>query len=158
MLRVRSVLSVVFAAIAIFIVSCSNPPQAATGPLYSDVQIERIQSYTADLDILRDRITEIPNLVTRRRWNDVQTLIHGPLGELRVKMVSITRNLEEDLQDEARSVARDVFDHLVDIDQAAADQDKDRALANYNNTLEDFDRFLRLVPDFSMPEPADAAA
>ncbi|MEB3360152.1 MAG: photosystem II protein PsbQ [Synechococcales bacterium] len=157
MFRVRSVLSVVIAAIAIFIVSCSSPPQAATGPLYSDLQIERIQSYTADLQILRDRITEIPSLVTRRQWTDVQNLIHGPLGELRVKMVSITRNLEADLQDEARSMARDVFDHLVDIDQAAVAQDTNKALANYNNTLEDFDRFLQLLPDFSGPGAVDAA-
>ncbi|MGF1512454.1 MAG: photosystem II protein PsbQ [Elainellaceae cyanobacterium] len=156
MARYRSLLSCLLAAIAIFIVSCGGSTEAAL-PSYSDADIAQIEAYVADIDQLRDRLTELPEMARKARWSDVDSLIHGPLGELRFKMSSIARKLDESKQADARSVSREVFDHLIAIDEAATAQSYERALLNYNGILEDIERFVQLTPAFPRPGADEAA-
>jgi len=142
----RSVLMVLVAAIAIFMVSCSSQP-VVKGPLYSTEQLAQIETSVATVQELRDRMLEIPVLVQKGDWNDVQTYIHGPLGELRFKMSNLARQLRpEKAQKEALQAARDVFEHLNIIDEATVTNDRIKALKNYNEALRDFDTFLDFIP------------
>jgi photosystem II protein PsbQ len=146
MVNYRSVLSVILAAIAVFLISCSSPTPVAKGPTYTTVQLEQIQNYAAEVNALRDRLLEIPPLVQQQRWRDVQTFIHGPLGELRFKMTKLARSLEPKTQTAALESAKDVFEHLILIDEATQTRDSRKALLNYNRALEDFATFLKYVP------------
>lgn len=146
MMRYRAVLSVILAAIAVFLVSCSSPAPTVKGPTYTPQQLEQIQNYLTDVEELRDRLLEIPPLVQKQQWVDVQTFIHGPLGELRFKMGKLARSLEPKVQKQALEAAQEVFEHLILIDEATLTRDNRKALFNYNETLKDFDAFLSLVP------------
>lgn len=142
----RSVLMLLVAALAVFMVSCSGQP-VAKGPLYTTDQLTQIETSLATVQDLRERMLEIPALVQKGDWNDVQTYIHGPLGELRVKMSNLARQLRpEKAQKEALQAAREVFEHLNTIDEATVTNDRIKALKNYNEALRDFDAFLNLIP------------
>ena len=93
MVRSRSILSLILAMVAVFLISCSSPTVAKAPPTYTPAQIEQIKEYAPTLLALRDRMSEIPVLIQRRDWIGVRNFIHGPLGELRLKMTYITRNL-----------------------------------------------------------------
>lgn len=146
MARYRSILAFILAGISAFLVSCGSPNTAVKPPTYTAAQLEQIQESTANLQVLRDRLLEIPPLVQRKRWRDVETFIHGPLGELRSQMSRITRNLAPDVQTQAQQAAKGLFGHLENIDEAARALDARKALSNYNAALEDFDAFLKLIP------------
>src|SRR4028119_561762 len=93
MVRSRSILSLILAMVAVFLISCGSPTVAKVPPTYTAAQIEQIKEYAPTLLALRDRMSEIPVLIQRRDWIGVRNFIHGPLGELRLKMTYITRNL-----------------------------------------------------------------
>lgn len=142
----RAVFSLMLVIIAVFLVNLGQATAAPKAPTYTPEQLEQIQRYKTDVNELRDRMLEIPLLVQRRQWGDVQTFIHGPLGELRTKMSSLTRSLALESQKPAREAAKDVFGHLLKIDEAAKAEDSRKALSNYNGALQDFDTFLGFVP------------
>lgn len=146
MMKYRSVLSVILAAIAVFLVSCSNPTTIAKAPTYTPQQLEQIQDYLTDVETLRDQLLEIPPLVQKQQWVDVQSFIHGPLGEFRFKMTKLARSLEPKVQKQAIAAAQEVFEHLILIDEATLTRDSRKAFKNYNEALKDFDAFLSLVP------------
>ncbi len=146
MKRYRSVLSLMLAAIAVFLVSCGGAP-AAKGPLYSPTQLAQIQKYSVDVENLRARMLDIPPLVQQGQWTDVQSYIHGPLGELRTKMSNLARMLEpKQARPAALATAKAVFGHLNQIDEATITNDSRKAFLNYNEALKDFDAFLNLIP------------
>jgi photosystem II protein PsbQ len=145
-------LALVLAAIATFLVSCSSPSQIAEKITYTPAQLEQIQKYSDELGVLRDRMLNIPPWVQKDEWNNVKTFIHGPLGELRFKMINLTRFLAPSAQEEARTLSKDVFGHLILIDEAAQTGDKNKALRNYNEALADFDAFFQLIPQNSGSE------
>jgi photosystem II protein PsbQ len=142
----RSLLSLMLVAVAVFLVGCGGTPTVATTVQYTPAQLEQIQRYASDVQELRDRMLEIPPLVQKKRWRDVETFVHGPLGEIRTKMSNITRNLAPEVQKPARQAAQDFFGHLVNIDDAAKELDSRKALKNYNDALQDFDAFLKFIP------------
>ncbi|MBD1868637.1 photosystem II protein PsbQ [Cyanobacteria bacterium FACHB-471] len=150
MIRYRSILAFVLAGIAAFLVSCSSPATTAA-PTYTEAQLAQIERYSADVQELRDRLLEIPPLVQAQRWRDVETFIHGPLGELRFRMGNLARSLDPKVQPEARAAAQEVFEHLIAIDEAAKARDNRKALSNYNGALADFETFLKLVPASEQP-------
>lgn len=146
MKRYRSVLSLVLVAIAVFLVSCGGAP-VAKGPLYTSTQLAQIQKSTADVEDLRARMLDIPPLVQQGKWTDVQSYIHGPLGELRVKLSNLARLLEpKKARPAALAAVKDVFGHLNQIDEATVTTDARKAFLNYNEALKDFDAFLSLIP------------
>ena len=158
MARYRSILSFILVVVAIFLVSCSGPTTAKAPPTYTTAQIEQIQQYVPKILTLRDRMTkELQRSLDRRDWIDVSNFIHGPLGELRLQMTYVTRNLLEPNQSKARQATRELFDDLVKIYQAAQDSDYRRATLNYQEALADIDTFLQLVPQPSpQPEASEA--
>lgn len=118
----------------------------AKGPLYSAAQLEQIQHYAEDVQVLRDRMLELPPLVQQQKWTDVESFIHGPLGELRVRMSRLARTLVSKEQPKALAASKDVFEHLILLDEAAQARDTTKALRNYNEALRDFDAFFELIP------------
>jgi photosystem II protein PsbQ len=146
MARYRSILAFLLVIVTTFLVSCGNPTPTAKGPLYTTTQLEQIQQSTDDIQSLRDRMLEIPPLVQKEDWVDVISFIHGPLGELRAKMSRLARSLTPKAQKPALDAARDVFEHLNEIDSAAQTRDPAKALKNYNEALKDFQTFFDLLP------------
>lgn len=143
----RSILSLILVIVATFLVSCGSPTTAKVPETYTTAQFEQIQEYAPDILTLRDRMDrELQTLIQQRDWIDVSNFIHGPLGELRLKMNYVTRNLLPQDQQKAREKTRDLFDHLVKIYQAAQDGNYQRATLNYREALTDIDAFLQLVP------------
>jgi photosystem II protein PsbQ len=149
--RFRSILSLFLVAIALLLVSCGNP-NVNQGPTYTSEELQQIQEYTAEVLEMRDRMQSIPPLVQKQDWVNVESYIHGPLGELRSRMFRLARALEPKVQKQAIQTARDVFEHLNKIDLAAQERNSTLAYANYNEALKDFDTFLTYVPDTTNQE------
>lgn len=149
MVRFRSIVAMVLTiAIALLLIS-GRPAEAArttSPPSYTPAQLEQIQRYATDVDELRDRILELPTLIQQEKWVDVKSLIHGPLGELRASMARLTRSLDPKAQKTAQKAAKDVFEHLVAIDEAATARSTTKAFRDYNAVLKDLDTFFGLLP------------
>lgn len=148
MLKSRSILSILLALVAVVLVNLGNVAEAkpVKAPSYTPAQLETIQAYTTEVSALRDRLPELADLIQKQDWIFVRNFIHGPFGELRIKMLSLSRNLRPDAQAEASKVAKAVFDNLVAIDLAAQNKNYKVAIRNYAETVRDFDSFLQLVP------------
>ena len=146
MVRYRSILSLILVIVATFLVSCGSPTAAKVPPTYTAAAIEQIQQYVPDLIALRTRMSEVPVMIQRSDWVDVSNFIHGPLGELRLKMTYVTRNLLPKDQEAARQATRDLFDDLVKIEQAAEAGDSQAAVRNYEEALAQINKFLQLIP------------
>jgi glucose-6-phosphate isomerase len=61
-------------------------------------------------------------------------------------MSRLARSLEPKAQKPALNAAKEVFEHLNAIDQAAQAGDETKALSNYSQALQDFDAFFQLIP------------
>jgi photosystem II protein PsbQ len=150
----RLILSLIIVFVATFLVSCGSPTVAKAPPTYTTAQIERIQQYVPDMVGLRDRMGELQTLIKRRDWIDVGNFIHGPLGELRLKMTYVTRNLLPKDQEAARQATRDLFNDLVKIEQAAEDGNSQAAIGYYQAALADVNKFLQLIPQLNTDQQA----
>lgn len=149
MARYRSLLSLILVIVATFLVSCGSPTVAKVPQTYTSAQVEQIQQYVPDLIALRDRMSEVPILIQRRNWIDVGNFIHGPLGELRLKMNYVTRHLLPKDQEAGRQATRDLFNNLVKIEQAAEEGNSQAAVRNYEAALADINKFFQLIPQSS---------
>lgn len=149
MVRFRSLLTVILTVAIAFQIISVHPAAAArpaSRPTYTPAQLEQIQRYATDVDELRDRLVELPTLIQQERWVDVKSLIHGPLGELRARMFRLARNLDPSAQKTAQKAAKEVFEHLVAIDEAANLRNTTKAFRDYNEALKDLDTFFGLLP------------
>ncbi|MBF2068030.1 MAG: photosystem II protein PsbQ [Calothrix sp. C42_A2020_038] len=146
MARQRSIISLILVFLATFLMSCSGPSVATPPPTYTQTQLQKIQEYLTDIEAVRNRESELGDLIDRKDWIKVGNFIHGPMAEARLDMTYIASNLLPKEQAPARKVARDLFDHLVKIDQAAASGNQLVAASNYKAAYEDIDKFLTLVP------------
>ncbi|MBD2194275.1 photosystem II protein PsbQ [Calothrix anomala FACHB-343] len=149
MSRQRSLLSLVLVLLATFLISCSSPTVAKAPPTYTTAQLTKIQTYVPEIVAVRDRAAELKNLIERKDWIYVGNFIHGPLAEARLNMTYVIPNLLPQTQPQARQIARDLFNHLVKIDQAASDGNSLVALNNYAEAIADLGKFLELVPETS---------
>lgn len=146
----RSILSLMLVIVATFVVSCSSPSAVKLPQTYTVSELELIQRSMPEILMLRDRMSkELQTLIQRRDWIDVSNFIHGPLGELRLEMINISRSLLPPDQDKARQLTRDLFDNLVKVDQAAKEGQDQKVMQNYRQALVDIDNFLKLVPTSS---------
>lgn len=143
--RYRVFFTCVVAALMMLLVGCSSANEAPP-PVYSPEQINLIQEYTSDLKDLRARIDELPGLIEDEDWSDVKNLIHGPLGELRFKMLNIARNLSPNLESRARDISKDVFNNLVEIDASAQVQSSAKSFEGYNKLVKNYEKFLDIIP------------
>jgi photosystem II protein PsbQ len=145
MKRFQSIVAWCLALFTVFLVSCGSG-ETAQAPTYDEAQIEQIQDYAAEVVATRDRIEELESLIEEREWIDIDSLIHGPLGNLRRSMSKVSRNLLPADREAAQQAAKDLFGHLEAIDRAAEERKYAEAVRNYENALVDFDRFLKQIP------------
>lgn len=155
MVRSRSVLSLVLAMVAVFLISCGSPTVAKAPLTYTPAQIEQIQEYAPTLLALRDRMSEVPVLIQRRDWIGVRNFIHGPLGELRLKMTYVTRNLLPNEQKAARQITRQLFDDLVKVEQSIEENSTQGAVRNYQAAFADINKFVDLIPKQAVPSQVE---
>ena len=146
MARHRSILSLILVIVATFLISCGSPSVAKTPQTYTTAQLEQIQQYLPDIVSLRNRMSEVPIMIQKRDWIGVSNFIHGPLGELRLKMTYVARNLLPKDQESARQSTRQLFDDLVKIEEAAQESNTQGAVRSYEAALADINKFLQLVP------------
>ena len=135
-------------------VSCSGGPTAPKGPTYTDAQIQLLQTYKTNIQAFRDRATDLDSMIQNEEWNNIKSLIHGPLGELRFRLSSVTRTLEPSLRSQSDDLADDALRAIVRIDEAAGNFDPTAAANNYDRLIRDFDTFLELIPTFNEEEAA----
>lgn len=156
MVNYRSVVALFLAFItSLMLTACSSAPKKP--PTYSNTQLESIQRYASDLQTMRDRLPELATLITKQDWTFTRNFIHGPLGELRVTMAGVTRNLLPDAKPGAQTISQTVFEDFEAIDLAAQDGNYSKAIKEYAAALKDFDAFLGVVPPAARPQ-AQAAA
>ncbi|MBD2346532.1 photosystem II protein PsbQ [Anabaena subtropica FACHB-260] len=154
MARQRSIISLLLVLLATFLISCSSPTTAVAPPTYTTAQLEKIQGYAPDIQVVRDRADELKNLILKKEWIDVGNFIHGPITEARLTMTYITPNLLPKDQVTARQINKDFLSHLVKIDQAASAGNSALALSNYQAAVADIDKFIQLLPDTSSQSEA----
>jgi len=144
MFKKRSIVAWMMALLVAFLASCGSPTPP---PTYSDAQLEKIEQYTSGIEALRDRMDELQSLIQKEEWVNVDTFIHGPLGDLRSKTSYLTQVLllPKDKMP-VLDAAKAVFEDLEDIDVAAEEANQKQALSEYKKAVSDFDTFLGLVP------------
>ncbi|MEA5620113.1 photosystem II protein PsbQ [Cronbergia sp. UHCC 0137] len=149
MARQRSIFSLILVLLATFLFSCGSPSVATAPPSYTPAQLAKIEGYVPDVQVVRDRADELNSLIQNGEWIKVGNFIHGPMTEARLNMTYIIPNLDPQDQPKARQITKDLFNHLVKIDQAATVGNTDRALSNYKDVIVDIDKFLQLLPKTS---------
>lgn len=152
MRRLRPLVSLLLAAaVTLGLVGCGAPSEKETAT-YSNEQIAQIQTRLQPVQQARERLPELEEAIEARRWSDVESLIHGPLGKLRRDMTYITRQLLPRDREQAEELADRVFDDLERIDAAAKSADRGSAVTNYGRAEQALEGFLDLVP-----QPDEAA-
>ncbi|MGB3404933.1 MAG: photosystem II protein PsbQ [Microcoleaceae cyanobacterium] len=146
MKRYRSILACLVALVAVFVVSCGSAEVAAP-PTYTTTQLQQIQKYDTTISALRDRMTgELQTSISQRDWVNVDNFIHGPLGTMLQEMNYAIRNLLPDDQPAARKLAKELFNDLVKVGEAAEVADQRSTQTSYQQALQDVDNFLELLP------------
>lgn len=146
MTRYRSILALILAVGATFMVSFSSLAATSKAATYTPAQIEQIQRYVPAIEEQRDRLQKLQTFIQKKNWVDVGTYIHGPLGELRHDMNSLARTLSPEDQKTAREAGKDLYSALVRIDQVAKEGNYQQAVSNYRLVMKAFDTFVKLVP------------
>ncbi|MBE9093487.1 photosystem II protein PsbQ [Tychonema sp. LEGE 07203] len=145
MTRPRSFLALMMACLMAFLVSCSSV-EAKVPTTYTDAQIQQIQRYVPTLTEFRSRMDTLGNLIQNRNWVDTRTYIHGPLGDLRNTLKSVSGTLLPKSQQQAVDLTKSLFADLVNIDNAAKANDYAKVTASYQTAVNHFDNFLQLIP------------
>jgi photosystem II protein PsbQ len=145
MTRPRSIFALMMAFLMAFLVSCSSV-EAKVPTTYTTAQIQQIQRYVPTLTEFRSRMDKLGTLIQQRNWVDTRTYIHGPLGDLRNTMKTVSASLLPKSQQQAVDLTKSLFADLVNIDLAAKDLDSAKVTASYQKAVNDFDSFLQLIP------------
>ncbi len=145
MTRPRSIFALMMAFLMAFLVSCSSV-EAKVPTTYTAAQIQQIQRYVPTLTELRSRMDKLGTLIQQRNWVDTRTYIHGPLGDLRNTMKTVSASLLPKSQQQAVDLTKSLFTELVNIDLAAKELDYAKVTASYQKAVNDFDTFLQLIP------------
>jgi photosystem II protein PsbQ len=141
----RPLISLILVFISVFVVSCSDASQAKA-PTYSATQLVRIQTTTKNVTALTDRLPELSAMIQKRDWNNVKSFIHGPLGDIRVLMSGLSRELLPGTKEKALKVSKEIFVHLNKIDEAAGNNDYPGAIRNYGEAIKDITTLFDLTP------------
>ena len=145
MTRYRALLSVVLAAIATFVVGCGGP-STANAPTYTPDKLAQIEIYTPGVESLRERFPELEGYIQTKDWVNIGSFIHGPMGELRVRLGRVASRLLPQDAAAAKALADEIGVHLEKLDAAATDYNQVEAGKQYRLALDDFDSFLNLIP------------
>ncbi len=147
MFKHRSFVSLLLVVLAVVLVSCGGPnPATIAPPTYTSVQLEKIQSYVPGILENHQRLEDVRASIQVGDWQEAQALMRGPLGQMLQDMRNLARNLLPQDQKRANQVARDFFDDLTSIDQAAQLNKPNDALTAYQDAVRDFEQFMQLVP------------
>jgi photosystem II protein PsbQ len=145
--RFRPLLGILLAMVATCLFACGGP--AAKQPTtYTPAIMQRVELYTPAVAELRDRFPELEQYIQAKDWVDVQSFIHGPMGEMRARVNRLAATLLPQDQPQAKELAQDLYAHLERLDEAATEGRQVIAGQEYRNALDDFDSFLGLVPTF----------
>jgi len=145
MTRPRSIFALMMAFLMAFLVSCSSV-EAKVPTTYTTAQIQQIQRYVPSLTEFRSRMDKLGSLIQQRNWVDTRTYIHGPLGDLRNTMKTVSSSLLPSSQQQAVDLTKSLFTELVNIDLAAKELDYAKVTASYQKAVNDFETFLQLIP------------
>jgi photosystem II protein PsbQ len=113
---------------------------------YTAADIELIQKFEGPVEAARARMDELEDLIAKRNWVFVRNFVRGPLGDIRRQMLNIEQSLLPKDKEAAREAAKDLFGHLISIDDAAGAKDTRRAEVQFQEAIKDFDAFLKLLP------------
>jgi photosystem II protein PsbQ len=141
----RPLISLLLVFISVFVVSCSDGSEAKA-PTYSAAQLVQIQTSTKNVTALTSRLPELAAMIQKRDWNNVKSFIHGPLGDIRVLMSGLSRELLPGSKEQALAVSKEVFVHFNKIDEAAGNNDYQAAIRNYGEAMKDIATFSDLIP------------
>lgn len=146
MIRLRSILPLILALVTTFLVSCGGnvvqPPASYTADTIS--QLERPTE--AIVESRNELESRVGNLIAQQNWLDIESFIHGPLGELRHDMSFVARNLLPQDKTKAKALADDIFGHFERMDAAIKDKQYSLVSKNYQEVLTDLDAFIDLIP------------
>jgi photosystem II protein PsbQ len=146
MTRPRSIFASMMALLMVFLVSCSSGTAAKVPTTYTTAQIQQIQRYVPAITELRSRMDTLETFIQKRKWTDIRTYIHGPLGDLRGAMKVVSDSLLPKSQQQADALTKSLFADLVNLDIAAKDVNYPKVLSSYQKAVKDFDAFLQLIP------------
>jgi photosystem II protein PsbQ len=149
MAKYRSFVVLFVTFVAVLVIGFTSPAEAkvrSKTPTYTAEQIAEIQSYAGEVAAMRDRMSELQSLIQAEDWTFTRNFIHGPLGELRVKMSAVARDLFPEAQQKARQAAKQISEGLNDIDGAAKAKNYKAAIRNYGIVMKGFEEFFTLIP------------
>ncbi|OUC16480.1 MAG: photosystem II protein PsbQ [Alkalinema sp. CACIAM 70d] len=150
MSKFRSILAVALAFVMVMFVAFTHPadakPKKAKAQTYAAEQIAQIQAYASDIQAMRDRFPELQSLIEQEDYIFARNFIHGPLGELRFKMLTVARDLFPEARKTAEEASKDVFKALNALDRAGIDKDYRAAARAYTNLNKALDSFFSVVP------------
>ncbi len=141
----RPLISILLVFISVFVVSCGDGSQAKA-PTYSTAQLARIQTTTKNVTALTDRLPELSAMIQKRDWNNVKSFIHGPLGDIRILMSALSRELLPGTKEKALATSKEIFVHFNKIDEAAGNNDYPGAIRNYGEAIKDITTLFSLAP------------
>jgi photosystem II protein PsbQ len=141
----RPLISILLVFISVFVVSCGDGSQAKA-PTYSAAQLAQIQTTTKNVTALTDRLPELSAMIQKRDWNNVKSFIHGPLGDIRILMSALSRELLPGTKEKALATSKEIFVHFNKIDEAAGNNDYPGAIRNYGEAIKDITTLFSLTP------------
>jgi len=145
--RFRPLLGILLAIAATCLVACGGPA-AKIPATYTPAILQQVELYTPAVAALRDRFPELEGYIQTKDWGNVQSFIHGPMGEMRTRVNRLANSLLTKDKPQAQAIAQELYTHLERLDEAAATNQQVIAGQEYRNALDDFDSFLSLVPTF----------
>lgn len=143
--RFRPLLGMLLAVVATCLIACGGPGVKAP-PTYTPEILQQIDLYRGGVESLRDRFPALQGYIQKQDWVNVQSFIHGPMGELRARVNRLAASLLVRDQPQAEALAKEIYGHLERLDEAAANGQQVVAGQEYRNALDDFDSFLSLIP------------
>lgn len=147
MSRVRAWMMVVIGLVAALLVSCGGPATTVKIPTtYSDTQLDLISNYLTTIEDNSTRLSQLETAITVADWQTVRTVMRGPLGQMILDMRNLNRNLLTKDQAPAVETTRAIVTDLLALDQAAIDEDIPAAQKAFKAVKQDYDNYLKLVP------------
>jgi photosystem II protein PsbQ len=148
--KIRSIVALALTFVMVLCVTFVNPadakPKKTKPDTYSTEQIAEIQSYAAQVQVMRDRFGELQALIEKEDFIFTRNFIHGPLGDLRNTMTFIANDLYPEARGQAKAATKDLGSALSAIDKAGIDKDYKAAAKAYTNLNKAMDTFFSLLP------------
>ncbi|MEM6836763.1 MAG: photosystem II protein PsbQ [Cyanobacteria bacterium P01_C01_bin.120] len=144
-LRWRSLTGVILALVATCLVGCGGA-QVSGPATYTNEQLAQIEILAPRATELRVLFPELEEFIQNKDWVNISSFIHGPLGELRVRLNRLAIRLSPPDTKQAKYYAEEVAKHLEKLDAAAGAYNQVEAGNQYRQALDDLDAFIALIP------------